>query len=116
MPLDDTVVRKCATCISIISPVVIPNVLGSIVFAKDMDLQALRKEKAIEKAIELAIDRDTIEVYYQPIYNVEKQCYTSAEALVRIHDDSLGNISPEVAMEFAAAVSVTSRLIWLGST
>ena len=69
---------------------------GSIVFAKDMDLQALRKEKAIEKAIELAIDRDTIEVYYQPIYNVEKQCYTSAEALVRIHDDSLGNISPEV--------------------
>ncbi len=69
---------------------------GSIVFAKDMDLQALRKEKAIEKAIELAIDRDTIEVYYQPIYNVEKQCYTSAEALVRLHDDSLGNISPEV--------------------
>lgn len=74
---------------------------GTIVFAKDMDLHALRKEKAIEKAIELAIDRDTIEVYYQPIFNTEKQCYTSAEALVRMNDELLGNISPEIFIPIA---------------
>lgn len=74
---------------------------GSVVFAKDMDLHALRKEKAIEKAIELAMDRDTIEVYYQPIYNTEKQCYTSAEALVRLNDEVLGNISPEIFIPIA---------------
>lgn len=74
---------------------------GSLVFAKDMDLQSLRKEKAIEKAIDQAIDLDTIEVHYQPIYNTEKGCYTSAEALVRLHDDLLGNISPEVFVPIA---------------
>lgn len=77
------------------------NGKGSVVFAKDMDLQALRKEKAIEKAIENAIERDTLEVHYQPIYNTEKQCYTSAEALVRIQDDLLGNISPDVFIPIA---------------
>lgn len=61
----------------------------------------MRKEKAIEKAIELAIDRDTIEVYYQPIFNTEKQCYTSAEALVRLNDELLGYISPEIFIPIA---------------
>lgn len=77
------------------------NGKGTIVYVKDMDLYALRKEKAIEKAVEKAIEQDTIEVHYQPIFNTEKQCYTSAEALVRIHDDLLGNISPEVFIPIA---------------
>lgn len=77
------------------------NGKGNIVYARDMDLFALRKEKAIEKAVEKAIEQDTLEVHYQPIFNTEKQCYTSAEALVRIHDDLLGNISPEVFIPIA---------------
>lgn len=74
---------------------------GSIVYARDMDLHALRKEKAIEKAVKQAIDQDLIEVYYQPIYNTEKECFTSAEALVRLHDDILGDISPEIFIPIA---------------
>lgn len=74
---------------------------GSIVYAKNLDLQSLRREKAIEKAIDYAIERDTLEVHYQPIFNIEKGCYTSAEALVRIHDDFLGNISPEIFIPIA---------------
>lgn len=74
---------------------------GRVVFARDMDLFALRKEKAIELALEKAIEQDTIQVYYQPIYNTEKQKYTSAEALVRIYDDLLGNIPPDVFIPIA---------------
>lgn len=74
---------------------------GAVVYARDLDLHALRKEKAIEKAVEDAILRDTIEVYYQPIYNTKKQCYTSAEALVRLRDDMLGNIPPDVFIPIA---------------
>lgn len=74
---------------------------GNIVYARELDLHSLKKEKAIEKAIENAIEQDTIEVHYQPIFNTEKQCYTSAEALVRLHDDLLGNISPEVFIPIA---------------
>ncbi|MGN0437336.1 MAG: putative bifunctional diguanylate cyclase/phosphodiesterase [Lachnospiraceae bacterium] len=74
---------------------------GSTVYAKDLDLQSIRREKAIEQAIDSAIEQDTLEVHYQPIYNTEKGCYTSAEALVRIRDDRLGNISPEVFIPIA---------------
>ncbi len=74
---------------------------GAVVYARDLDLHALRKEKAIEKAVENAIVRDSIEVYYQPIFNTEKQCYTSAEALVRLRDDMLGNIPPDVFIPIA---------------
>ena len=42
-----------------------------------------------------------MEVHYQPIFNTEKGCYTSAEALVRIKDDLLGNISPEIFIPIA---------------
>lgn len=84
---------------------------GSVVYAKDMDLGRLREEKAIEKAIEMAISRDTIEVYYQPIYNAEKKCYTSAEALVRVRDEQLGNISPEI---FIPIVEKNGSIVKLG--
>lgn len=85
---------------------------GAVVYARDLDLHALRKEKAIEKAVENAILRDTIEVYYQPIYNTEKQCYTSAEALVRLRDEMLGNIPPDV---FIPIVERNGMIIKLGA-
>lgn len=43
-----------------------------------------------------AIKNDGIEMYYQPIYNLEKKAFTNAEALVRLKDNkTLGFISPE---------------------
>lgn len=84
---------------------------GSVVYARDLDLHALRKEKAIEKAVEKAVERDTIEVYYQPIFNTEKQCYTSAEALVRLKDEMLGNIPPDV---FIPIVEKNGMIVKLG--
>ncbi len=74
---------------------------GALVYAGDLDLHNLRKEKAIEKAVENAMKNDTFEVHYQPIFNTEKQCYTSAEALVRLKDDLLGNIPPDVFIPIA---------------
>ncbi len=74
---------------------------GAIVYAGELNLYNLRKEKAIEKAVEYAIKNDTFEVHYQPIFNTEKQCYTSAEALVRLKDDMLGNIPPDVFIPIA---------------
>lgn len=83
---------------------------GSVVYARNLDLHALRKEKAIEKAVEKAINQDTIEVYYQPIFNTEKQCYTSAEALVRLRDEMLGNIPPDVFIPIAEKNGTIIRL------
>ncbi len=74
---------------------------GSVIYTKDVDLNTMRREKAIEKAVEEAILNDTLEVHYQPIYNTEKHCYTSAEALVRMKDEKLGNISPDIFIPIA---------------
>ncbi|MDE5965562.1 MAG: bifunctional diguanylate cyclase/phosphodiesterase [Lachnospiraceae bacterium] len=68
---------------------------GGITKASEIDLDKLQRDKAIEKAVKLAIDRDELMVYYQPIFSVQKGVYNSAEALVRLHDDELGWISPE---------------------
>lgn len=85
---------------------------GSIVHAKDINLKVLQEEKAIEKAVDLAINRDTVQVYFQPIFNTKRKCYTSAEALVRIYDDDLGNISPEI---FIPISEKNGRIVKLGT-
>lgn len=68
---------------------------GSVSYASDMNLDKIRRDKAVEKAVKLAMDRDEIMVHYQPIYSVEKGAYNSAEALVRLKDEELGWISPD---------------------
>ncbi|MGN0435364.1 MAG: putative bifunctional diguanylate cyclase/phosphodiesterase [Wujia sp.] len=74
---------------------------GGITNSADVELDKLRNDKAVEKAVRLAIDRGEIMVYYQPIYSVSKGAYSSAEALVRINDEELGWISPEVFIPLA---------------
>ncbi len=74
---------------------------GLITEAADIDLDKVRQEKNIEKAVKIAMDRDELMVYYQPIYSVEKGVYSSAEALVRLYDEKLGWISPEVFIPIA---------------
>lgn len=68
---------------------------GRVTLASEVNLDKIRQDKAIEKAVKLAIDRDELQVYYQPIFSVSKGVYNSAEALVRLHDEELGWISPE---------------------
>lgn len=68
---------------------------GLVTYTNEIDLDKIKLDKSIEKAIKLAIDRDELLVYYQPIFSVTKGVYNSAEALVRLHDEELGWISPE---------------------
>jgi len=43
----------------------------------------------------MAMAKNELMVYYQPIFSVSKGVYNSAEALVRLKDEELGWISPE---------------------
>ncbi len=74
---------------------------GGVVKASDLDIDNLINDKAVEKAVKLAMDRDELMVHYQPIFSVEKRKYNSAEALVRLKDDELGWISPEIFIPIA---------------
>jgi EAL domain-containing protein (putative c-di-GMP-specific phosphodiesterase class I) len=84
---------------------------GCVSNASDIDLDKIKQDKAMEKAIKLAIDRDELMVYYQPIFSVKKNVYNSAEALVRIHDEELGWISPE---EFIPIAEKNGLIIEMG--
>jgi len=51
------------------------------------------REKATEQLLLDAMEKDWVEVYYQPIYSTKEQRFVSAEALVRIKDEN-GEIVP----------------------
>ena len=84
---------------------------GGISYAADMNLDKVRRDKAVEKAVKLAMDREDIMVHYQPIYSVEKGAYNSAEALVRLKDDELGWVSPD---EFIPLAEKNGLIVELG--
>ncbi len=84
---------------------------GSIICANEIKLEQIQRDKEIEKAVKIAMDKNSIMVYYQPIFSVEKGIYNSAEALVRINDDRLGWISPE---EFIPIAEKNGLIVEMG--
>lgn len=66
-----------------------------IVYANVDMLEKHRREGRIIQIMKQALQENQFAVYYQPIFSVEKQRFTSAEALIRLQNDELGFISPE---------------------
>ena len=84
---------------------------GGIIHASDIDLEQSHMSQKVERAVKAAIANDSIQVYYQPIYSADKQCYNSAEALARLHDEELGWIPPDV---FITVAEKTGNILELG--
>lgn len=63
------------------------------------------KSFLIEKNLELIIDtglkENEFEVYFQPIYNIKDNKFTSAEALVRLNSKKYGFIRPDMFISYA---------------
>ena len=55
--------------------------------------KGMRRYSDVKEMIRTALEEKRVEVFYQPLYNVGKQKFTAAEALVRIRDLD-GNIIP----------------------
>lgn len=66
-----------------------------IIYASVDMLEKHRREGRIIQIMKQALQENHFAVYYQPIFSVEKQRFTSAEALIRLQNDELGFISPE---------------------
>lgn len=75
------------------------------------EIDQMIKNREIEKCIEDALVNDRIVVYYQPIYNIEKERFTCAEALVRILDET-GRVIPP--MDFIPVAERNGSIIRLG--
>jgi EAL domain-containing protein (putative c-di-GMP-specific phosphodiesterase class I) len=70
---------------------------GDVFYAAD----TIKKERYdillnIDSIIDEAFANRNFSVYYQPIYSINEQRFTSAEALLRLKNDKYGFISPEL--------------------
>jgi len=77
------------------------NTQSKVFFTSDLNFDARNRNYEIRSAIRNALEKQTFEVYYQPIYSVERKRIISAEALIRLKDEKLGFISPEIFIPLA---------------
>ena len=69
---------------------------GQVMYASEMYNQnQLDIRNNIDAIINRAIENESFEVYYQPIYSTARGKFVSAEALIRLFDPEHGFISPE---------------------
>lgn len=65
----------------------------------------------VASIVQDAINNNGLEVYYQPIYSTKEEKFVSAEALVRLKDETTLNfISPEVFIPIAEEKGMISKL------
>lgn len=64
----------------------------------------------IDEIIEEALEFKRFQVYYQPIYSIEKKKFVSAEALLRLFDPTYGFISPEILVTAAERSGAIHRI------
>lgn len=69
-----------------------------------LDYDAFKKldnSAEILNAVRYGVEHRTFKVYYQPIYSTAKKKIIAAEALVRLFDEKLGFVSPEIFIPLA---------------
>ncbi len=85
-------------------PGTVVHVDRSLLAKKDRELKILQVMKQ-------AVRRGDFYVVYQPIYSFEQGRFTTAEALVRLENDELGDVSPE---EFIPVAEQNGMILQIG--
>lgn len=82
-----------------------------VVFLKRDQLNYMQRRRAVENAIDRALENNSFKVFFQPIWDAKNNKIHSAEALIRLFDDELGAISPE---EFIPIAEQNGNIISIG--
>lgn len=78
---------------------------------KREQLSFMQRVKAIQNSISYALNNNLFQVYYQPIWDAHTNKIHSAEALIRLHDEEMGFISPD---EFIPIAEKSGSIIAIG--
>lgn len=70
----------------------------------------MQRLKQIELSVVRGFENNSFEIYFQPIFSIEKNRFVSAEALARLYDDELGYISPDEFISVAEGNGTINRL------
>ena len=84
---------------------------GSVVHVEKKILAKKNRELQILQVMKKAVRRGDFYVVYQPIYSFEQKRFTTAEALVRLENDELGEVSPE---EFIPIAEQNGMILQIG--
>ena len=79
-------------------------------FTDEMNVSMIRRFN-IEEQLRGALERNEFEVYYQPKIDVKSSRVIGAEALLRWHNPSLGNVTPD---EFIPVAEHTGLILLIG--
>lgn len=82
-----------------------------VIYANEDVLEKKRRENQVLHLMQETLREKKFEVYYQPIFSVEKKRYTSAEALIRMPVTELGFVSPE---EFIPIAEKNGMILEIG--
>lgn len=64
-------------------------------------LHEIQRNEAIIKIMKQGIQEDSFQVLFQPIYDYDLHCFNKAEALLRLPENQLGFVSPNVFIPIA---------------
>lgn len=87
------------------------NQEGHVTYADEKILENFRRKNEIRDIIKKALLNHTFEVYYQPIYDWQKETFDSVEALIRLRDEKYGFISPD---EFIPMAEKSGQIVEIG--
>ncbi|WP_019028555.1 putative bifunctional diguanylate cyclase/phosphodiesterase [Colwellia piezophila] len=78
-------------------------------FSKELQEQVTAK-KAIAEQLRGAMDRDEFILHFQPIMASQSHEIIAVEALLRWHNEVLGNVAPDVFIPIAEQIGIISKL------
>ena len=68
-------------------------------------------EVEVERYLEEALEQDLFQVWYQPVYSVERKCFVALEALSRLQHPKLGWIPPELFIRLAGRAGLLTQIM-----
>ncbi len=83
---------------------------GEVLLVNETELHLRQRNIEMQHALEWAFNNDSVEVYYQPIYNIKEGKFSSIEALARLRDENGVIIMPGEFVEFAEKNGMILRL------
>ncbi len=72
--------------------------------------EILRYDAKILKSLEDSLEHNTVEVFYQPVYDLSKEKFVAAEALLRLADGNGGYFPTNKVIELAEKNRLTDRI------